>query len=157
VKSQTEARHSRGSADLIACAEPFGSRRLCRVRAQQRELRVAHRGEYCQPDASVDRRADFGVAEIDLRLLQQRLGLQDFSLGGRFVRLPLVERGLRNSGCGSTPCRDEAYVAISHRPLSVVPSSAAKQAAESKRGQHNQSIEPSRPTKAAALQSPISA
>jgi hypothetical protein len=38
-----------------------------------------------------------------------------------------------------------------------VPSRAAKHAAESKQGQHNQSIEPSRPTKAAVLQSPISA
>jgi uncharacterized protein YndB with AHSA1/START domain len=44
---------------------------------------------------------------------------------------------------------------MSHRPLSGVPSKAAKQAAESKRGQHSQSIEPSRPTKAAVLQSPI--
>jgi hypothetical protein len=38
-----------------------------------------------------------------------------------------------------------------------VPSSAAKQAPESKRGQHSQSIEPSRPTSAALSPSPISA
>ena len=37
------------------------------------------------------------------------------------------------------------------------PSSAAKQASESKRGMHNQSIEPSRPTSAALWQSPITA
>ena len=35
------------------------------------------------------------------------------------------------------------------RPFSGVPSSAAKQAPESKRGRHNQSIDPSRPTSAA--------
>jgi hypothetical protein len=38
-----------------------------------------------------------------------------------------------------------------------LPSSAAKQAAESKRGQHSQSIEPLRPTSAAVWQSPIRA
>jgi hypothetical protein len=52
---------------------------------------------------------------------------------------------------------DAARLAMSHRPLSASPNSAAKHAAESKRGQHNQSIEPSRPTRAAVLQSPISA
>jgi hypothetical protein len=43
------------------------------------------------------------------------------------------------------------------KPLSGVPSSAAKQAGESKRGQHSQSIEPLRPTSAAVRQSPTSA
>jgi predicted acylesterase/phospholipase RssA len=51
--------------------------------------------------------------------------------------------------------------AMSQRPFSAVPSRAAKHAAESNRDQHSQSIEPSiepsRPTKAAVLQSPISA
>ena len=47
--------------------------------------------------------------------------------------------------------------AISQRPCSGEPSSAAKHASESKRGQHSQSIEPSRETSAAVLQSPISA
>jgi len=37
------------------------------------------------------------------------------------------------------------------------PSSAAKQASESKRGQHSQSSEPLRATSAAASQSPIKA
>ena len=46
---------------------------------------------------------------------------------------------------------------MSHRPFSGVPSSAAKHAAELKRGQHNQSIEPSEPTRAADLQSPMMA
>jgi hypothetical protein len=46
---------------------------------------------------------------------------------------------------------------MSHRPCSAVPRRAAKQADESKRGQHSQSIEPSRPTRAADLQSPINA
>jgi hypothetical protein len=43
------------------------------------------------------------------------------------------------------------------RPLLSSPRSAAKHAAESKRGQHSQSIEPWRPTSAALWQSPISA
>ena len=47
--------------------------------------------------------------------------------------------------------------AIRQRPLSGVPSSAAKQASESNRGQHSQSIEPSRETSAAVSQSPIRA
>ena len=41
------------------------------------------------------------------------------------------------------------------RPCSGVPSSAAKQAPESKRGKQAQSIEPSRPTSAAVWRSPI--
>jgi hypothetical protein len=44
---------------------------------------------------------------------------------------------------------------MSHRPFSDSPSRAAKHAGESNLGQHSQSIEPSRPTMAAALQSPI--
>ena len=40
-------------------------------------------------------------------------------------------------------------------PWSQVPNNAAKQAAEEKLGQHNQSIDPSRDTSAAVSQSPI--
>jgi hypothetical protein len=43
------------------------------------------------------------------------------------------------------------------RPCSGEPSNAAKHASESKRGQHSQSIDPSRATSAADSQSPISA
>ena len=46
---------------------------------------------------------------------------------------------------------------IIQRPCSRPPSSAAKQAPESNRGQHSQSIEPARETRAAVSQSPISA
>ena len=45
--------------------------------------------------------------------------------------------------------------AMRQRPLSGVPTRAAKQAGLSKRGQHSQSIEPSRLTRAALWQSPI--
>jgi hypothetical protein len=45
--------------------------------------------------------------------------------------------------------------AICHRPCSTVPRSAAKQAAESKRGMQSQSMEPSRPTSAAVWQFPM--
>ena len=44
---------------------------------------------------------------------------------------------------------------MSQRPLSTCPKRAAKHAAESKHGQHSQSIEPSRLINAADLQSPI--
>ena len=47
--------------------------------------------------------------------------------------------------------------ASSQRPWSSVPSSAAKQAGESKRGRHSQSIEPSLPTSAAVPRSPMRA
>ena len=46
---------------------------------------------------------------------------------------------------------------MSQRPFSRPPRRAAKQAGESKRGQHNQSIDPARDTSAAVSQSPISA
>ncbi len=42
-------------------------------------------------------------------------------------------------------------------PWRWLPSSAAKQAGESKRGRQSQSTEPSRPTRAADCMSPISA
>jgi hypothetical protein len=42
-------------------------------------------------------------------------------------------------------------------PILASPSSPAKHASESNRGQQSQSIEPSRPTSAAVSQSPISA
>jgi hypothetical protein len=47
--------------------------------------------------------------------------------------------------------------ATSQRPFSALPSSEAKQAAESKRGKHSQSIEPPRSTSAAVCRSPIRA
>ena len=43
------------------------------------------------------------------------------------------------------------------RPFSGVPSSAAKHALESNRGQHSQSMDPSFATSAAVSQSPINA
>ena len=46
---------------------------------------------------------------------------------------------------------------MSQRPWSDLPSTAAKQALLSKRGQQSQSMEPLRPTSAAVVQSPIRA
>ena len=43
------------------------------------------------------------------------------------------------------------------RPLSETPTRLAKQAALSKQGQHSQSMQPRRLTRAADMQSPISA
>ena len=54
--------------------------------------------------------------------------------------------------------KDEPSAGASRqRPLPASPSSAAKQAGESKRGQHSQSIEPLHPTNAAVSQSPMRA
>lgn len=64
------------------------------------------------------------------------------SVPGRYRR---VARGAGSAG------------ASSQRPCSGALSSAAKQAGLSKRGQHSQSIEPSRATSAAVSQSPIKA
>jgi hypothetical protein len=52
---------------------------------------------------------------------------------------------------------EESYVDSRRHPFSEVPRSAAKHAAESKRGRHSQSIEPFRPTSAAVSQLPINA
>ncbi len=52
---------------------------------------------------------------------------------------------------------DLAAGAISQRPLLASPRIAEKHAAESKRGQHSQSMEPSLETKAAVSQSPMRA
>jgi hypothetical protein len=61
--------------------------------------------------------------------------------------------GLAVSSCVA---RLRCFGAMSQRPFSASPNRPAKHAAEH-HGQHNQSIEPLRPTKAAVLQSPISA
>ena len=70
-----------------------------------------------------------------------------------------VEIELKHRDDGGTERREVAVTssagAINHRPFSRVPSSAAKHASESKAGQHSQSIEPSRPTRAAVSLSPI--
>ena len=61
---------------------------------------------------------------------------------------------------GAVAARDRRRFALRRDAEAAVlrlPSSAAKQASESKRGQHSQSIEPSRATSAALSQSPISA
>ena len=82
----------------------------------------------------VDQR-DAAVLRLEDRLQDQRAG-------------PVLRGGRATGGSAG---------AIRQRPLSGVPTSAAKQAALSKRGQHSQSIEPSRLTSAALWQSPISA
>lgn len=49
------------------------------------------------------------------------------------------------------------FGAMSQWPLSTAPRRAAKQAAESKRGRHSQSMDPSRPTRPLVMRSPMSA
>ena len=80
----------------------------------------------------IDQR-DHAVGGLEPRLQDQRI-------------VPVAARGSVTSPAG----------AISQRPCLEVPSNAAKQASESKAGQHSQSIDPSRPTRAAVSQSPIS-
>jgi len=70
------------------------------------------------------------------------------------------EGGLQHLGLGQVAAvtlRLSPAGAIFQRPLQGSPSRAAKQAPESKLGQHSQSMEPSRPTRAAVSQSPIKA
>ena len=71
-----------------------------------------------------------------------------------------LELGLEDQRVVAVAPRDlrgRSAGAISQRPCSGVPSRAAKQAPESKRGKQSQSIEPSRPTSAAVSQSPMRA
>ena len=72
-----------------------------------------------------------------------------------------LEASSRGSACRRDSARDRAHARRRARAASdrapASPSSAAKQAPESKRGQHSQSIEPSRQTSAAVSQSPMSA
>ena len=63
----------------------------------------------------------------------------------RVIRISVPSRYLRETLAGSLGARRQ-------RPCSRFPSSAAKQALELKRGQHSQSIEPSRLTSAAVIQ-----
>ncbi len=70
------------------------------------------------------------------------------------------ENGLQNQCIGAITAGDARFFSfgrIDQRPFSGVPSSAAKQADESKRGKQSQSMDPSRETRAAASQSPINA
>ena len=60
------------------------------------------------------------------------------SVSNRVSRISVLSRYFRLVRNSS------AFGAIRQRPLSASPSRAAKQASESKRGQHSQSIEPSR-------------
>ncbi len=70
-------------------------------------------------------------------------------------RISVWSRYARVAGGAGAP--SPACGAIFQRPLSALPSNAAKQAAESKRGRHSQSMLPSRATSADVWQSPISA
>ena len=60
-------------------------------------------------------------------------------------------RGSREHDCARIGSTGSSF----HRPWRGSPSSAAKQAPESNRGRQSQSIEPSRPTRAAVCRSPI--
>ena len=78
------------------------------------------------------------------------------------MTVPVVglELGLQHERAGPIASTDvPRRLGGRHQPAAMLglPSSAAKQAPESNRGQHSQSIEPSRPTSAAVSQSPISA
>src|SRR5947207_14339041 len=81
------------------------------------------------------------IDETDYAMAGLELSLQD-GRGSRYRR---------------DACTLSAVGVTDQKPLSGLPSRAAKTAPESKRGQHSQSIEPSRPTRAAVSQSPIRA
>jgi hypothetical protein len=56
-----------------------------------------------------------------------------------------------HAGAITSTYSERRVLRSNYRPLSAVPSRAAKHAGESKRGRHNQSIEPSRHTNVAVL------
>ena len=66
-----------------------------RERAGGRPDQIAD-GEVREADATVDRRANLGIAEIDLRLLERRLGFQNVGLRRRLVGGALIDRRLRD-------------------------------------------------------------
>ena len=80
------------------------------------------------------------VDEVDGAVRGLEAGLEDQRA------VPVALRGRRGAAVGR---------ADQPAPVLGPPSSAAKVLSESKRGQHSQSIEPSRPTSAALWQSPI--
>ena len=98
------------------------------------------------PPFAADKPDNIGVAAAR----RHEINDGDYAIGG-------LETGLENQrvlAVGSRP----AGIRVGHvNDPAAVPSSAAKQAPESKRGQHSQSIEPDRETSAAVSQSPISA
>ena len=102
------------------------------------------------------------VGERLAAVAMHELGLRDApAMGPRLIggqargaefelRFDRTEGGLRTTRAG-------AAGASRHRPCSAPPRMAAKQAAESKRGQHSQSTPPSLPISAPVVQSPTKA
>jgi hypothetical protein len=90
-----------GLADRFEIAHADGEQRIDRILADDRHQDTAGRidqiadGIGCATDPAVDRRADVGVAEIGVGLLESGLGLHD-PAGGRVQRrLVLIDDGLR--------------------------------------------------------------
>jgi hypothetical protein len=65
-----------------------------RCQRSGRRLNQITLSEIGQSDTSVDRRPNFRITEIDLRLFEERLRLEDIGLRGLLISRPLVDRGL---------------------------------------------------------------
>ena len=86
--------------------------------------------------------------QIGMKSVSRTAPVDVVKVVSRTSESPRYRRVVRRVSCAG---------AISHRPCSGVPSSAQKHAASSKRGTQSQSMEPSRPTRAAVRRLPISA
>ena len=88
-------------ADGLEVAHAHRKQHIDRILADDGRQHAACRideiadGEGGAADAAVDRRADVGVVEIELGLLERRLQLHDLALGGVERRLVLVDLALR--------------------------------------------------------------
>jgi hypothetical protein len=126
------------------------------VSPEFRRTAVYYRAEYPQGTIIVNT-ADRFLYLITGNNVALRYGIGVGRAGFQWGGIHVITRKAEWPDWRPPPEMIGCFGAMSQRPLSAVPSSAAKQAGESKRGQHSQSIQPSRPTKAAVRQSPISA
>ena len=162
-------RELRDRAHVLA-ARLRGRAEAERVRAGERDARVllvlalAHpRDDAAVVEADRQLRAEVDAALDALddaddvgRLAARRHEVED-ARDRAVLRLPARLEDERVVEVAARARRRGATARASQRPLSGPPSSAAKQAPESKRGKQSQSIEPSRSTSAAVCRSPRSA
>ena len=146
--------------------------------AQDQLVRAADRGDHLLAAdlLAAHPRPDLAVVEADHPLVAQRARRRETPVTLRTTSARPSPRGIRSvsvddaGGGGERRLQDPRGAEVAARRRRTSPSGpaasgrgprcrgcAAKQAGESKRGRHSQSIEPLRPTRAAVCRSPISA
>ena len=110
------------------------------------------------PRDAFDEAHDLGVgdARTGMQSMMRTTPRGDLELGLEHERVVAVTGDAIASSGGPSPGWALGG-AIRQKPFSRIADRAAKQAGESKRGRHSQSIEPSRPTIAAVWVSPMTA